>query len=127
VLKDWNQKLINRGRTMIGKNIFDIRKRKGLTLSELAERANISKSYLSNIERSLNKNPSIKVLEKVAKVLGVDLEALLIGTALEKERPDQEVIELASELMEIGLVKEHMSEFKSFIEFIKWKNRQCNE
>jgi XRE family transcriptional regulator, master regulator for biofilm formation len=113
---------------MIGKNIYDIRKRKGLTLSELAERANISKSYLSNIERSLNKNPSINVLEKVANVLGVDLEALLIGTTLEKERPDQEVIELASELMEIGLVKEHMNEFKSFIEFMKWKNNnQCNE
>jgi XRE family transcriptional regulator, master regulator for biofilm formation len=106
---------------MIGKNIYDIRKRKGLTLSELAERANISKSYLSNIERSLNRNPSIKVLEKVANVLGVDLEALLIGTALEKERPDQEVIDLASELMEIGFAKEHMSEFKSFIEFMKWK------
>jgi XRE family transcriptional regulator, master regulator for biofilm formation len=109
---------------MIGKNIYDIRKRKGFTLSELAERANISKSYLSNIERSLNKNPSINVLEKVATVLGVDLEALLIGTTLEKERPDQEVIELASELMEIGLAKENISEFKSFIEFMKWKKEK---
>ena len=44
---------------MIGKNIYWLRKEKGLTLSELAERANIAKSYLSNIERNINQNPSI--------------------------------------------------------------------
>ena len=43
---------------MIGKNIAEIRKKRGYTLSELAELANISKSYLSNIERNINKNPS---------------------------------------------------------------------
>ncbi|MGX2961370.1 helix-turn-helix domain-containing protein [Peribacillus sp. JNUCC 23] len=46
-----------------------IRKQRGLTLSELAEKAFISKLYLSNIERSLNKNPSIQVLEKIAGFL----------------------------------------------------------
>jgi XRE family transcriptional regulator, master regulator for biofilm formation len=108
---------------MIGKNIFSIRKRKGLTLSELAERANVSKSYLSNIERSLNKNPSINVLERIAQVLDVDLQALLIGTTLEQELPDQEVIELANELLDLGVEKERIDEFKSVIEFIKWKHQ----
>ena len=58
---------------MIGNNIYRIRKQRGLTLSELAKKALISKSYLSNIERNLNKNPSIQVMEKIAAVLHVDL------------------------------------------------------
>ena len=54
---------------MIGKNIYLLRKEKGLTLSELAERANIAKSYLSNMERNINQNPSIQIVEKIAQVL----------------------------------------------------------
>ena len=57
---------------MIGKNIYKLRTQRGLTLSELAERAVISKSYLSNIERNLNANPSIYVLEQIAEALQVD-------------------------------------------------------
>lgn len=41
-------------RWMLGKNIYQFRKKRGLTLSELAERAGVSKSYLSNIERNIN-------------------------------------------------------------------------
>ena len=63
---------------MIGKNIYQLRKKKGLTLSELADRAGVSKSYLSNIERELNQNPSLKVMKKITFVLGVDLKDLLI-------------------------------------------------
>ena len=40
---------------MIGENISTIRKNRGYTLSELAEQAHISKSYLSNIERNLKR------------------------------------------------------------------------
>lgn len=45
---------------MIGNKIYKFRKQRGLSISELAERAKISKSYLSNIERNLNSNPPIK-------------------------------------------------------------------
>jgi XRE family transcriptional regulator, master regulator for biofilm formation len=107
---------------MIGKNIYEIRKRKGLTLSELAGRANISKSYLSNIERNLNRNPSIQVMGKIALVLDVDLKMLLrTGTNEEEEKlPDKEWIDLVSELKESGIEKE---EYKTLIEFIKWQNQ----
>ncbi|MGQ4665879.1 helix-turn-helix domain-containing protein [Metabacillus halosaccharovorans] len=40
--------------------ICESRKQKGLTLSEVAKQAKISKSYLSNIERNLNLNPSLQ-------------------------------------------------------------------
>jgi XRE family transcriptional regulator, master regulator for biofilm formation len=107
---------------MIGKNIYNIRRSKGLTLTELAERADISKSYLSNIERDINKNPSIKILEKISIVLEVDLNLLLVGTHLENGIIDPVIIDFANELKEMGIEKEHLQDYKSLIEYIKWKS-----
>lgn len=106
---------------MIGKNIFEIRKKRGLTLSELAERANISKSYLSNIERNLNQNPSIYVVKKIASVLNVDMKILLHNGSTQDEQhlPDKELVELVNELKESGIDKK---EYMTLIEFIKWQN-----
>ncbi|MDQ0198778.1 helix-turn-helix domain-containing protein [Neobacillus ginsengisoli] len=110
---------------MIGKNIYEIRKKKGLTLSELAEKAGISKSYLSNIERNLNQNPSIQVMKKISLVLNVDLEILLKSeTNVENHQvPDKEWIDLVHELKESGIEKEQLQEYKTLIEFIKWQNQ----
>ncbi|MFF3022033.1 helix-turn-helix domain-containing protein [Gottfriedia sp. NPDC057948] len=106
---------------MIGKNIQEIRIKKGLTLSELAEKANISKSYLSNIERELNDNPSIQVVEKISKVLGVDFRTLL-GTNKENNKLENDYIDLIKELVEIGIGREELREYKKVFEFVKWKN-----
>lgn len=107
---------------MIGKNILSIRKKKGMTLSELAERANISKSYLSNIERNINQNPSIKVLERIAGVLDVDLLSLIQTIDYVHTLPEKELIEFASELKKLGVEKEHLSDYKTLVEFIRWKS-----
>ncbi|ODG91997.1 MULTISPECIES: helix-turn-helix transcriptional regulator [Bacillaceae] len=106
---------------MIGKNIQEIRIKKGLTLSELAEKANISKSYLSNIERELNDNPSIQVVEKISKVLGVEFRTLL-GTNIENNKLENDYIDLIKELVEIGIGREELREYKKVFEFVKWKN-----
>ncbi|MCR2822030.1 XRE family transcriptional regulator [Lederbergia panacisoli] len=109
---------------MIGKNIFEIRKRKGLTLTELADRAGIAKSYLSNIERSVNKNPSINVVEKIAKVLDIDVR-ILLNSSMEQDQIqlDEEWVDFARELKESGVEKDQFEEYKTLLEFIKWKNR----
>lgn len=109
---------------MIGRNIYEIRMKKGYTLSELAERAGISKSYLSNIERNLNQNPSIQVIRKIAHVLDVDLKFLInTGPDDEREQPllDKEWIDLANEFKKSGIEKNQIQEFKQLIEFIKWQ------
>lgn len=110
---------------MIGKKIAEIRKQKGYSLTELAELTNISKSYLSNIERNLNKNPSLKVVIKIAKVLEVDLLTLLKnGNELDTHiYIEKEWVEFVSELKEIGVEKEQLEQYRTLIEFIKWKNR----
>lgn len=108
---------------MIGKNIYKIRKDKGLSLSELAERAKISKSYLSNIERNLNQNPSINMIEKIATVLDVELQVLLADEKSRDPRStiESEWIDFVHELKESGVGKEHLEEYRTLIEFINWK------
>ncbi|MDQ0975372.1 XRE family transcriptional regulator of biofilm formation [Neobacillus niacini] len=109
---------------MIGKNIYEIRMKKGLTLSALAERANISKSYLSNIERNLNQNPSIHVIGKIANELGVDIKELLKSVETKDQQSnDNEWLEIVNELRETGIEKGQLNEYKTLIEFIKWQNQ----
>ncbi|WP_010094011.1 helix-turn-helix domain-containing protein [Ornithinibacillus scapharcae] len=109
---------------MIGYNISAIRREKGLSLSELAEKADISKSYLSNIERNLNDNPSIQVLVKIAQVLNVDIRKLIDIDSTEKVL-DPEWVDFIEELRRLGLEKEALQELKPIIEFMIWqKNRQ---
>ncbi|MCM3724918.1 helix-turn-helix domain-containing protein [Neobacillus cucumis] len=113
---------------MIGNTIFDIRKQKGLTLSELAKRAKISKSYLSNIERNLNRNPSIEVVKRIAEVLDIEFDAFLSKKNNDIQLGiDQDLIDFVAELKESGIGKEQIKEFKTLIEFIKWKNLKSNE
>lgn len=114
---------------MIGNNIYKLRKQRGFTLSELAERTGISKSYLSNIERNLKQNPSIHVMEKISSVLKVDLKTLLkIAAEVEsKQLVEKEWLDFIYELKKSGIDKERIREFKILIEFIKWYNDRARD
>lgn len=112
---------------MIGSKIQEIRIKKKMTLTELAERAKISKSYLSNIERNLNQNPSIHIIKKIAEVLNVELNTLLTKDEETEGTNDLEWIEFVQELRDIGIEKHRVQEFRTLIEFIKWKNEQTGE
>src|SRR5690625_1231643 len=110
---------------MLGTNIKKIRKSKQMTLSECAEKTNISKSNLSNIERNVNKNPSIHIIYRLASVLEVDPRVLLFGEDHELERQKQESFELIKTLNELNLTKEELLEYKKIVDFAKWnKNKQ---
>nr|WP_160722767.1 helix-turn-helix transcriptional regulator [Bacillus sp. USDA818B3_A] len=108
---------------MVGRKIHEIRKKKGLTLTEVAERANISKSYLSNIERDLNQNPSIYIIKKLASVLDVDLKVLLNANSQEDAqlKLEPEWIELVNEIKDSGVEKDQINEIRKVIEYMKWK------
>lgn len=60
----------------IGKNIKKYRKEKIMTQKELAEKANISRSYLADVENS-RYNPSLDVLNSIANSLEVKTSDLL--------------------------------------------------
>jgi XRE family transcriptional regulator, master regulator for biofilm formation len=114
---------------MIGKNIYTIRKKKNYSLTKLAERAQISKSYLSNIERNINTNPSIEVIKRIAIVLDVDLKMLLDTDEIDqpKSQIEGEWLDLIHDLKESGIEKEHIKEYRTLIEFIKWKHENVGE
>jgi len=114
---------------MIGKRVQELRLKKGLTLSELAERAGVAKSYLSTMERDIQSNPSILFLEKIASVLNVSVESLIHpnpvdgdGGPRRAEELDEEWRTLVRDAMASGVSKE---QFRDFLEYNKWRlNRE---
>ncbi|WP_245922482.1 helix-turn-helix domain-containing protein [Alkalicoccus saliphilus] len=93
-----------------------------MTLTELAEKANISKSNLSNIERNINTNPSIRVLERLAEVLDTDVVTLL-GMGEEDNTQDY-YEEFLQRLRELNLTREELEEYERVLEFIEWKKKK---
>lgn len=114
---------------MIGKKISEIRKSRGFTLSELAEKSNVSKSYLSNIERDLNQNPSVEVVIKLANVLQVDIDAILSPIIKQDNSQlfEKEWIDFVSDLKKSGLKKDQLHHYKPLIEFIQWQKITKNK
>ena len=56
----------------IGNKLKELRVQKGLTQEELADRAELSKGFISQLERDLT-SPSIATLVDILQVLGTDL------------------------------------------------------
>lgn len=56
----------------IGKKIRELRTANDLTLEELASRSELTKGFLSQVERNLT-SPSISTLEDILEALGTDL------------------------------------------------------
>jgi XRE family transcriptional regulator of biofilm formation len=109
---------------MIGERIRKYRKERGLSLSELADRAGVAKSYLSSIERNLQSNPSVQFLEKVSSVLGVSVNTLILEDSIyetKKDNLDNEWANLVKEAMDSGVTKD---QFREFLEFNRWKMNQ---
>lgn len=61
---------------VLSKNLIRIRRQKGLSQEDLALRAGIDRTYVSGCEREI-RNPTIKVLEKLASALEIDAHKLL--------------------------------------------------
>lgn len=57
----------------IGKKVKDLRVRLGLTQEDLADRAELSKGFISQLERDLT-SPSIATLEEILECLGTTLK-----------------------------------------------------
>lgn len=75
----------------LGERIKILRLEAQLSLPALAEKAEISKSVLFQLETSEAPNPSLETLQKIAKALGVTLAALLEKGSVRAKRvmPDR--------------------------------------
>jgi len=63
-------------RERLAANIVKLRKEKGWSQEELADRAGLHRTYVSGVERCV-RNPTITVVEKFANALEVELDQLL--------------------------------------------------
>ncbi|MFC4023868.1 helix-turn-helix domain-containing protein [Oceanobacillus longus] len=109
---------------MIGETIKKLRQEKRMSISELAEKAGVAKSYLSSIERNLQSNPSIQFIEKISTVLGVSVNDVINeNESIDTEELDNEWMQIVQEAMQSGVSKE---QFKEYLEFNKWKQKQDN-
>ena len=62
----------------LGMRIKYLRGKKRWSQEDLALEANVNKNYISDLERG-TRNPTIKVLEKIANALEISLEELFKG------------------------------------------------
>jgi transcriptional regulator with XRE-family HTH domain len=62
----------------LGYRIRYLREEKGLSIEALALEADINRNYLGDLERG-TRNPTVVVLNKIAKALDIDLSTLFEG------------------------------------------------
>lgn len=77
------KKRIRRGTLELGGKIKQMRNQKGLTQEELADRCELTKGYISQLENDLN-SPSIATLTDILSALGSNLSEFFREEAKEK-------------------------------------------
>ncbi len=105
---------------MFGRRLKELRENRGLSLSELAMKSGVAKSYLSNMERDKMTNPSLEVLTKIAAVLDITPQILISQDKdVEKDKAQAALERLAQAE---GIHQDQLKEYKELIEFIKWRS-----
>lgn len=101
----------------IGKKIRILRKTRGLTQQQLAEKLNVKRATISNYEIG-RRSPHIKELEDISEVLGVNLEYFGFGGSaavdlvarakvlFESDLPAEEKAQAYKEIMRLYLQME---------------------
>jgi transcriptional regulator with XRE-family HTH domain len=94
----------------LAQRIFKARERAGLTLDQLAERSDVSKTYLWELENDKKgeKRPSADVLLKIANALSITIAELL---SLPTVQVDDEQVDLS----------------RSLVEFIDWMKKDMKQ
>ena len=70
----------------LGEKIKELRNRQGLTQEELADRAELSKGFISQLERDMT-SPSIATLEDLLQCLGTTL-----GEFFMEEQEEEQIV-----------------------------------
>ncbi|CAH0136148.1 HTH-type transcriptional regulator SinR [Peribacillus sp. Bi96] len=94
---------------MIGYRVKMLREEKKMSISELSTKSGVAKSYISSLERNLQTNPTILVLEKFASILCITVDALLYEQV--DHSMDDEWKEIMKDIIGSGISKEEMREF----------------
>lgn len=72
-------------RQLLGARIKELRKRRGMTQDQLAERVDLAPRYISLIEVGRS-SPSLETIENIARVLEVELKVLFDFVHLDPDK-----------------------------------------
>ena len=61
----------------LGRVIQQLREAQGMTQRDLAGKAGVTQAYVAQLEGGTKKNPSLEILKRIAKALGVPVTELL--------------------------------------------------
>lgn len=86
---------------IIARNAKGLRKARGLTLQEVADRAGLAKSYVWEIERGVQTNPSITKLIALCSALGCSLDGLVGLAEFVKPQLRPEAMRIAVQVDEL--------------------------
>ncbi len=100
----------------LGENVRRMRIQRGLSLRVLAARAEVSPSYLSEIERDKRGAPTAPVLERLANGLGVTVDAILGREPSATPLLDEAEAAFANKLRELD--DEDRQHVERFLEFL---------
>ncbi len=63
-------------RRTLGRRLRTLRRQRGWSQDDLARRAGLSQPYIVQLEGAVRENPSLAVLQQLARALGVTLSEL---------------------------------------------------
>ena len=112
---------------MLQNNIKRIRQSKNISQKELAELCNISQMAIFEYEIGKIKLNDNNHSDKIAKILGVSLEALLITSNDTLKQLDLDLIkdEILKEMDDLN--QEDLKNILEYVSFFKWKKIELNE
>lgn len=105
---------------MDGSKLKKLREDKGYSLTKISELTGISKSYLSLIERGIQTNPSLDILEKIAIALETDVETIVrnVNSSNGREPPTMNKLKVEIELSKEQLSPNKLKRIKELIDEI---------
>ena len=75
-----------KGRALLAWNLRRLRAERGISQEQLAADSGVDRAYLSGLERKLA-NPTVDLLDRLAKVIGVNLDAFFEAPRSGDKRP----------------------------------------
>lgn len=104
---------------MFKNRLISLRKEKGLSQYEVADRLGFSRGKLANYEQG-TRQPDYDTLTKIAEYYDVSVDYLLGRTDKKNYQEEENLFFFDME----GLTDEEINDIKEHIEFVKWKSNQ---
>lgn len=98
--------------------IRDLRRKKGLTLEQLSERANVSKDFIARLERGDRNDASIEKIENILVALDKQL-----GDVFPQTNQDKELTDFINELQSLP-ERKRTTNIKIFREIMKLEQNE---